>query len=212
MSNNIAIRVIKMFLGIIFISLGMTFILKAGLGQSTMAGACGVISEITNVRVGNYFSMMNYIFIIVQFIILRKEFKVLQLLQIGVASLQGFGINFFQYDFYLIAHLEPNHYYVCWIFIVIGVLFMSFGVSIVIIADIILMPLEGCCKAIADKTKVKFGTIRQAADFIFIIITVFCLLVWQIPNHYIREGSIFYAFVFGKSINYMIPLLKKLHI
>ncbi len=39
MLKNIAIRIIKMLLGIIFISMGMTFILKAGLGQSTMADA-----------------------------------------------------------------------------------------------------------------------------------------------------------------------------
>lgn len=212
MPKNIAVRIIRMFLGIVLVSLGNTFIIKAGLGQSTMSGACSAVSEITNVRVGNYFTIMNYILILVQLIILRKDFKVIQLLQIGVASVQGLVINFFQYDFYPIASLKPDSYFACWIFIILGILLMSFGVSIVILADVILMPLEGCCKAISDKTKVRFGTIRQAADVLFIVITVICLLIWQIPNHYIREGSLFYTLVFGKSINYTMPLLKKLHI
>ena len=72
---------------------GVAFSIKASLGTSPISSFPYVVSVITPLTVGNATILMHCFFILLQITILRKEYQLIQLLQLPVAAAVFVGLT-----------------------------------------------------------------------------------------------------------------------
>lgn len=200
-NQQYAYRIIMLIVGIVISAFGMTLLIKSDLGQSTISGISNNIGIVTNIKTGTVLAGINYICFIGQIILLRHDFKLVQIVQLLVTTLFGYIVNLFLYDVGFIANLEVSNYGFKCLILFVGIIFMAYGVSLMMIANLTFMPFEGFCNVIALKSHRQFGTIRRYVDIFFVILSLAIIIIFEIPNTTVREGTIVYTLVFGPLVN-----------
>ena len=203
-------RSLMLIFGIVLSAFGMALLIKSDLGQSTISGISNNIGIITNMKTGTVLAVINYICFIGQIILLKHNFKFIQVLQLIVASLLGYLVNLFVYDVEIIANLQLNNYGLKLLVLFIGIIFMAYGVSLMIVANLTFVPFEGFCNVISLKLHRQFGTIRRYVDIFFVILSLGIIIIFKIPNTTVREGTIIYTLVFGPLTNIFMKSINRL--
>lgn len=206
--KNYIKRVIMLILGIFIASFGMTLLVKSTLGQSTVSAISYNIGIITNIKTGTILALINYICFIAQICWLRRKFKVIQVLQLFVATAFGSLLNMFLYNISFISNMNLENYGLKFIVLILGIICMAYGISLMMVADLVFMPFEGFCNLIALKLNIPFGTLRRYVDIFFVIISISIIIIYKIPNTSIREGTIVYTFLFGTLTNIFIKYME----
>ena len=197
-------------LGIVISAFGMTLLIKSDLGQSTISGISNNIGIITNMKTGTVLAVINYVCFIGQIILLRHDFKLIQIVQLIVTSVFGYIVNLFLYDIGIIANLQLSNYGLKCLVLFLGIILMAYGVSLMMVANLTFMPFEGFCNVIALKLHMKFGTIRRYVDIFFVILSLCLIIIFKIPNTTVREGTIIYTLVFGPLTNIFMKSINKI--
>lgn len=208
MSKNIK-RYILVVIGFIIVGTGAAFTLKANVGVGAWDALAKSTSDILGIEVGTAGILFNSLCVLGQIVILRKDFKIVQLLQVPLSVLLGVIINFVLYDllvFPMDSFVMGIVMYIC------ASTVCAFGVSIVMLLDEVTFALEGFCMAITRLIPVKFSVVRQAADVISIIIV--CILVLTLNLSWsIGVGTIIGMLTFGPTLGIFMkifkPILKK---
>lgn len=208
LQQNYIKRSLMLILAILISAFGMALLVKSTLGQSTVSAISYNIGIIANMKTGTVLALINYICFIGQIVILRRKFKLIQVLQLIIATLFGSIVNIFLYDVPFIANIEPNNYVLKLIVLLIGIICMAYGVSLMIIANLIFLPFEGFCNVIALKLNIPFGIIRRYIDMLFVVLSLVIIIIYKIPNTSVREGTIIYTLLFGYLINIFMKLIK----
>lgn len=203
------IRVLFYCIALFFMALGVAFSANSDLGISPVNSLPYVISDIVKKQPGTCVTIVFCIYIVVQILLLRREFNPVNLFQIAFSTIFGYFVNFTRWmvgDF-----LFPGGYAGRLLMQGFGILFVAFGVFLYLDVDLVPMPMEGMTMAIAKKAGRPFTTVKTIVDCstvaIGIVLTIACL--HRIPfidsGVRIREGTIIAALVTGK----VIQLIKK---
>ena len=92
--NHLVRRSIVFCIGLIIMAFGVAFSIKATLGTSPISSLPYVTASISGLTVGTTTIIMNFAFVFLQILILRKQYEWLQLLQLPVSILFGLVIDF----------------------------------------------------------------------------------------------------------------------
>lgn len=180
---------------------GASMVLKADIGMAAAWDGLSLsISEVVQVKVGYLSMMFNFICIAVQFVILKKSFHILYLLQVPMAVILGAVINVIYYDFFCLFVLQS--YILRLLFALCGFVVMSYAASAIIATDTVSFPLEGMCMVISKTYRVRFGVVRQAVEGCAMILIV---LSTQFGGKLtIREGTIIWLLLQGILFDYFL--------
>ena len=100
-SNKMSLQIKKYFM-IIFsfmiVGIGFAFTLKANVGVGAWDALSASLNSLTGIEVGTLGMILNIVCVLGQIIILRKDFKMIQFLQIPLSVLLGIVINYVLYD------------------------------------------------------------------------------------------------------------------
>ena len=201
------IRVLFYCIALFFMALGVAFSANSDLGISPVNSLPYVISDIVKMQPGTCVTIVFCIYILVQIILLRKEFNPINLFQIVFSTIFGYFVNFTKWmvgDFLL-----PGGYVGRLGMQVIGIILVAFGVFLYLDVDLVPMPMEGMTMAIAKKVGKPFPKVKTVVDctvvLIGVILTIVCLhlIPFRDPGVRIREGTILAALVTGKVIEIM---------
>lgn len=148
---------------------------KAALGVSPISSAANVVSiAVPGLSLGTWLMIWNGILILAQMLILRREFRPVELLQIPLSVL--FGL-FTDISMQLLGFVEPGSYAGCCVLVVLGTVTMAFGISLTAIADVIMNSGEALVKAVSYKTGKAFGSMKIAFDAGCVVLAVILSLV-----------------------------------
>lgn len=86
-------RCLFLCLGLIIMAFGVAFSIKAGLGTSPISSLPYVTAEISGLTVGTTTIIMNFLFVLIQIAILRRQYDWFQLLQFPAANLLAGRFN-----------------------------------------------------------------------------------------------------------------------
>lgn len=198
-------QIIILIISVIIIGFGASLTMKASLGIGAYDAAAMSISKTLVLKVGSVSMCINIICVLLQLIIVKKEFKPLQFLQIGVAVLSGVVINFFFYSVF--SEIVISNYIIRFIMLVLGYIICAFSASIIMSINIVSLPLEGICLILSKKIGVNFGKVRQYADIVSILIVIILTLVFRIDLT-LREGTILGMIIFGPMLDRFMNILK----
>ena len=204
-------RYVIFLIGLFVNSLGVSLITKASLGTSPISSIPYVLSLSFPFTLGNFTIFFSIFLILLQLLILRKNFKLEHVLQIPVSIVFGYFIDL---TMLLFAWVNPQAYIMKIIYLLIGCLILGFGVYMEVLADVVMLPGESFVRAIVLTWKTNFGTTKVCFDVSMSVIAAILSFVFTGCLNGVREGTIiaallvgFIARVLGKKLAFVKPIL-----
>ena len=197
-------RTIAYVIGLIILAFGSAFAVSSDLGVSPMGALPYVMSHITTLSIGNLSTLKFVIFIALQIIILRKNFRPFDLIQIVFAFIFGF---IFDFAIWVLRYVEFPFGYVGRLgMLVVSIVLIAIGLVLLISAKIVPLPPEALCLAITKRwEKLKFYIVKMSLDSTLVLSALILSLVALGGVHGVREGTIISALAIGR----IIPFVKK---
>jgi len=191
-------------IGLCFSALGISLATKAGLGTSPISSAPYVLSFIFPMSFGQTTFIVNLIMLIGQIIILKKDFQKVQFLQIVISFALGSFIDFFMS---ILTYLNPTNYFSQIIVLLLGCVFIGLGISIQVLANVIMLSGEALVKAISSKLRKDFGTVKTLFDISLVTISILTSLIFLGNITGLREGTVLAALIVGSISRFFIKRL-----
>lgn len=191
-----------------FMGLGVALTKHGELGVSPISSVANVVSiKFDFLSFGTWLTISNCILLLGQILLLRRNFKPIQLLQIPLSFLFGYFTDF---GMWLVGFI-PNEIYVGKLALVIsGIVVLGFGITLGVIANVILNSGEAFVKALADTAKKDFGNTKIVFDVSWVLLSVILSLVF-FEGRLVgtREGTVLSAFLVGVVVKCFRPILQK---
>ena len=200
-------RYILFVISLFFCGVGIAFTKHAELGVSPISSLANVISiKFDFISFGNWLIVSNLILLFGQIILLRRNFKPIQLMQIPLSFIFGYFTDF---GLWIIKDIPNENYIIRLLLVFAGIIFIGFGISLGVIADVVLNSGEGFVKALADVTKKDFGTVKIIFDVSCVLFSIMLsLLLFDGRLLGTREGTIISAVFVGVTVKIFKPILQ----
>lgn len=192
--NCIPARCLCLIIGLAIMAFGVAFSIKAALGTSPISSVPYVTSCISGLSVGTTTIIMNGIFVVIQIIILRKQYEWFQLLQIPAVIVFGVMIDV---GTSVIQGITYDNYIQQWFLCALGMILVALGVSIEVMANLVTTAGEGVVLAVCKVWPVKFGNMKVVFDITLVSISIITGLVCFGHLEGVREGTIAAAVCVG---------------
>ena len=187
-------RYLIFLMGLFVNSLGVSLITKANLGTSPISSIPYVLSLNFPFTLGNFTIFFSIFLIVLQLIILRKNFKGEHILQIPVSIMFGYFIDL---TMILFSWVNPEAYIMKIVYLLIGCLILGVGVYMEVLADVVMLPGESFVRAIVLTWKTNFGTTKICFDVSMSVIAAVLSFVFAGRLAGVREGTVIAALLVG---------------
>ena len=187
-------RYLIFLVGLFVNSLGVSLITKANLGTSPISSIPYVLSLNFPFTLGNFTIFFSIFLIVLQLIILRKNFKLEHILQIPVSIIFGYFIDL---TMILFSWVNPEAYIMKIVYLLIGCLILGVGVYMEVLADVAMLPGESFVRAIVLTWKTNFGTTKICFDVSMSVIAAVLSFVFAGRLDGVREGTVIAALLVG---------------
>lgn len=191
-----------------FSALGVAITKCGSLGVSCISSVPNVLSlRFTALTIGGWTFVWNTLLVICQIGLLRKNFQKIQLLQIPLSFLFGW---FTDVAMLLAVRIPVNSYPMQLFMVVLGVVILAFGITLGVIANVVLNAGEGIVKALADVSGKEFGFVKVRFDVVCVILSlVISLVTFGGKIIGVREGTLIAAFLNGTMVKWYSRRLKE---
>ena len=191
-----------------FSALGVAVTKCGSLGVSCISSVPNVLSlRFTALTIGGWTFVWNTLLVICQILLLRKNFQKIQLLQIPLSFLFGW---FTDVAMLLAVRIPVNSYPMQLFMVVLGVVILAFGITLGVIANVVLNAGEGIVKALADVSGKEFGFVKVRFDVVCVILSlVISLVTFGGKIIGVREGTLIAAFLNGTMVKWYSRRLKE---
>ena len=207
--NKFLIHLVYTLIAIAMIGFGMSLIIKANLGQSTVSGFTNALAHVINIKAGTVLIYFNLVCFVFELILLGKKVKPILILQPLLSLVFGNIVNFFLYDFGFIAQLNLSNYGFQVIALLIGIVMMSLGVSLMMSVKLVVLPYDAFIVVFSEHFKIPFIKVRTGADFLFVLSSLFMTWAFALPYAPVREGTVIFAFTVGSLIAFFSKYWRK---
>ena len=192
--ENLLKRSIVLVIGLFIMALGVALSVKADLGTSPVSCVPYVLSLGFPITLGVLSIVINVLMILLQIVLLRKDYQLIQLLQFPVAFVFGFFIDF---AMFLESGIQPPSYLFQWIFCLLSCVIIAFGVFLEVKANVTYLAGEGLSLAISKAFHKEFGKAKIGVDCTLVVTGVICSFVMLHDLKGVREGTIAAALLVG---------------
>ena len=177
-------RLVWFSAGILINSFGIVLITKGALGTSQISSIPYVLSlQLPSIGFGMFSFIMNMVYIVLQALLLRRQFKPIQLLQIVVNVVFSASIDVFMA---MLSFYAPQQLFTRVLSAVAGCIVLAFGISVEVAPDLIMVPGEGIVAAISKVSGRRFGSVKVMFDVTLILIAA--LLSWLFFGNIVGVG------------------------
>ena len=153
-----------------------------------------VVSLFAPLTVGTATIVMHCVFILLQILILRRQYHPIQLMQLPVAVFFGYLTDF---GVWAVRGIRCDTYWQQWIVCLIGILLVAAGVSLEVKAGVVVLAGEGVVLAICKVLPVKFGYMKVGFDVTLVVTACILSLVFTGRLQGVREGTVAAALMVG---------------
>ena len=216
--RTMALRYFWFIVGVLVNSFGIALITKAALGTSPISSVAYVLSLALPLTIGQFTFIMNMVFIALQPVLLRREYRPIQVLQIAVNVVFS---AFLDVSMGMLSWLDPTTLPAQLAALLVGCAILGVGVAVEVAPDVLMVPGEGLVRAIYIVVSrrfgsARFGTIKNLFDISLMLIAVVLSLAFFGYLNGIGVGTVIAALLVGRIVNLtndhlpLIPYIKKL--
>ncbi len=207
-------QVLELLLGHALMALGIALSTASDLGTTPVSSLPLVGSLITGLSLGTTTILVNLALLALQVLILRRDFRPAQLLQL--VALLWFG-PFVDAAVWSLDLLGVGYaaYWQQWLLTLLGIVVVGVGVAFQVHARLLVLPGEGIAQALTfalqrrfgANPRFEFGRVKILTDTTQVLISVVLALVFLGGFVGVREGTIAAAFGVGWVVTWMMRLL-----
>lgn len=205
------IRVLIYCFALLLMALGVALSVNSNLGVSPVNSLPYVVSRIVNVQMGTCVTAIFCFYILLQIVILRKEFQIINLLQIVFSTIFGYFVDFAKM---LVGDFAIPTYFGQLAMLAASIVVVALGVLMYMDVQLVPMPMEGLSVTLAKRLGKPFPTMKIIIDCLVVLLGVVLSLVFLGTLDGIREGTVITAIVVGKLIavfkKFISPVIKKI--
>lgn len=212
MKQRMIYRVLFYLLGLAILSLGVVVSINSGLGISPANSFPYAVSRATGVRMGACVTAIFCFYILLQVLLLRRDFKLKNLTQILFSTAFGYFVDGWKA---LLGGFALPTYAGKLAMLAASILFIALGLVFVLTPDLVPMPAEGLCLAIVQKKPSwKLSNVKMAFDCTSVALCVAVSLIFCGDLQGVREGTVISALLVGKvlgvGLRWLAPGVKRI--
>ena len=203
-------RLLVYVLGLFIMAVGVVCSSRSALGVTPVSSLGNVLYLIGQaagapafVNLGNCTTGVFCLYLLVEFLILRRDFKPAMLLQVAAALLFGQLVNLASALLFFLP--APGSYPLRLLYLAVSIPLVSAGVMLYLSPNLLAMPGEGLCLAVTKKTGKSMGTVKTVFDCSVVILSVCASLLYFRGLVGVREGTVISALLVG----FVLKLLQK---
>jgi len=205
------IRVLLYILGLFFLALGVAFSVNSNLGVSPVNSLPYVVSQVSGAALSTCVIIVFCFYIVLQIVILRRDFHPINLCQIIFSTIFGYFVDFAKW---VVGDFALPTYFGQLVLLAISIVFVALGVVLYIEVDLVPMPMEGLSMTISKKLNIPFPTMKIIVDCTVVVAGIVISFVFLHSLVGIREGTVITAIVVGKVVGLfkkpLSPVIQKL--
>ncbi len=151
--------------------------------------------------------LFHVVLILIQIIILRKDFKGKNMSQLIVAVVFGYLTTFSNY---LIAFLPtPENYALRLLLLLVSIILVAVGIFLYLPSDIVPLAGEGAMQAVSQKTGIAFPRVKVVFDISMVLISgITCFFVLRGIGS-VGVGTIISAILVGAVLSFIMKLFRE---
>ena len=189
-------RIIVYLIGLFILATGSSLTIHSDLGVSAVMSLPFVVSLILDVYIGRVVTGIFIVTVFVQILLLRKDFKWINLTQIIFVTIFGYFVDF---AVFALGFIPQQPYIGRLAMLVSGAILISVGITFFMEAKLVPLPFEGMVAAFAQVVPTaKFHIWKIILDSAFVAIALILSFMFLRGLYGIREGTIFTAITVGK--------------
>lgn len=195
-------RIAVYTVGLSLMAAGVVFSSRSTLGVSPVGSLANVIYQIgmsdglpDYVNLGNCTIAVYCLYILAEWIILRKDFKPHMLLQLAASFIFGQLVNLMGIALGFLP--TPETYVVRFIYLLISIPLVAAGVMLYLSPNILPTPGEGMSLAVSKKTGLSLGASKTFIDCSLVLISAAVSLIRFHAFVGVREGTVICALLVG---------------
>lgn len=200
---NLALRIVVMVLGVLCIGLGIALAKYSSTGTSPISTFPAVSTEVAALHgfgwmtMGMFTFAFNALYFVLEIALLRREFGLVQVLQIPLFVLLSASVDVW---LGLLSHIPlPN--YVCQLLcLACSICVLGLGVHLCLRANILMTPGDAAPVVIAYKTQLPFNRVKVAWDVTLMCSAALLSLLRLGHLAHVREGTIISALLVGNVV------------
>ncbi|WP_020589279.1 YczE/YyaS/YitT family protein [Desulfobacter curvatus] len=200
MKQNILNQSVMFIVGLFIMAAGVVFSVKADLGVSPISCVPYVFSLTFPLTLGQTTIILNVLLIFLQMLLLRKRYRIFQLVQFPVVFLFGFFIDLImKYSDWII----PATYFEQAALCLLSCVVLGIGVFFEVKAALTYLPGEGLAMALTQTFGVEFGKTKIGTDSSLVVIGIASSLYFLGALEGIREGTVVAALLVGYIVRFL---------
>ena len=194
-------RLFNYIFGLYLITVGVAFSIKSSLGSAPVSSIPYAMNLIWSIEIGVATIIFHTILVIIELILLKKDFKKKHFLQVFVGILFG---AFTSFSVSLMNFIPPaGNFSVALLMSLITILFIALGLFFYVPTNLIPLSVEGVTQAIAIVTNRPFPRIKVYFDVC--VVSSSLILSFVFLHHFgsVGIGTILGALFVGTTVKYI---------
>ena len=173
--ENLKVRVPRYLIGLFIMTIGVALSVKSNLGVSPVSSIPYTMTCVWGIEMGRATIIFHCVLVLLQVVLLRKNFRAVNLLQVLVGILFGYFTTFCNY---LMTFLPtPEYLFVRLLMMLISALLIAIGIFLYLPAGLIPLAGEGAMQAVSQVTGIEFSRVKVGFDCTMVAVSaITCLL------------------------------------
>lgn len=174
--KNAKLRLPMYFIGLFIMTIGIAVSVKSNLGVSPVSSIPYTITCVWGIEMGKATILFHCALVVIQIILMRRNFKIKNLLQIVIGIVFGYFTTFCNYCVSFLP--TPENLIIRLAMVLVSAVLVAFGIFLYVPVDIMPLAGEGTMQAVSDITKLEFSKVKIAFDVSMVAISLtVCLLL-----------------------------------
>lgn len=201
-------RLAVYLIGIFFTAIAIAISKMTPLGISPNSSLPNEISIILNANLGLVTAIVFASFVFIQWILLGKDFKVINFVQVILSIIYGFFVNI---AVNLVNRILPpcDTYIMQIVYTIFSALLLGAAIKVYMTPKLMSLPAEGLAKAVAQRFNIQFATAKNICDITIVSISIILSLIYFGKLYGIREGTIIHSILVGRAVKWSDKLFGK---
>jgi uncharacterized membrane protein YczE len=151
-------------------TIGISLSVKSNLGVSPVSSIPYTMTCVWGIEMGKATILFHVVLVGLQILLLRRRFKVKNLLQIAVGVIFGYFTTFCNYCAALLP--STDNLIVRILMMLASAVFVAVGIFFYMPADIMPLAGEGVMQAVSSVTKIEFSRVKTCFDISMVLISL----------------------------------------
>ena len=193
--KNMKVRIPMYFVGLFIMTIGIALSVKSNLGVSPVSSIPYTMTCVWGIEMGKATIIFHAVLVVIQILILRRNFKWINLLQVVVGIVFGYFTTFCNY----LATFIPasDNIVLRLVLMLISTVFIAAGIFFYLPADLIPLAGEGVMQAVSEVTHIEFSKVKIGFDCSMVLISVVTCLICIHSLGSVGIGTVIAAFLVG---------------